>query len=102
MSRFAARLTHTHASCKLINRAMSIEAENGWYSNLEQVGNVFAFFLHGLGAAEGGIGGHMDPLLLAPVYGPVIAPVTVHLHLDTTRPCTYADALLAGCGKICM
>lgn len=49
--------------------------------NLEQVGDVLALFPHGLGAAKWRIGSHMDPLLLAPVYRSVIAPVTMDLHL---------------------
>ncbi len=48
---------------------------------LEKVGDIFVLQTHGLGAAEGGIGCHMDPLLLAPLNSPVIAPVAMDFHL---------------------
>ncbi len=56
----------------------------GVHSNacyLEKVGDIFVLQTHGLGAAEGGIGCHMDPLLLAPLNSPVIAPVAMDFHL---------------------
>lgn len=129
MSRFAARLRHMHVSCDLATQGMSHQAERKLCSNLEQIGDVLAFFPHGLGAAEGGVGNHMDPLLLEPVYCSVIAPVYCSpslrrhspspslrlsivpslrlsdIHLYTTRPCNNADALVlqSCCGmQVCM
>ncbi len=49
---------------------------------LEKIWDIFLFKAHGLGATEGGVGRHMDPLLLAPVDCSVIAPVAMHLHLQ--------------------
>lgn len=68
------------------------------YSNacyLEKVGNIFVLQTHGLGAAEGGIGCHMDALLLAPLNSPVIAPVAVNFYLHMC--CCSLATLLCCC-----
>ncbi len=72
----------------------------GWegvHSNacyLEKVGDILVLQTHGLGAAEGGIRCHVNPLLLAPVNSPVIAPVAVDFHLHIY---CYCLATLLNC-----
>ncbi len=77
--------------------AVAISAEGGGLQQcyLEKVGDVLVLQTHGLGAAEGGIGCHMDALLLAPLNSPVIAPMAMDFHLHTY--CCSLTTLLCCC-----
>ena len=62
---------------------------------LEKVGDILVLQTHGLGAAEGGICCQMDPLLLAPINSPVIAPMAMDFHLHIY--CCSLTTLLCYC-----
>ena len=51
--------------------------------DLHEVGDILAHPLHCLGAAERGVGRHMDALLVAPFQQSIIPPVCMHLNLNT-------------------
>ena len=52
-------------------------------SHLEQIWHSLILGAHGLGAAEGGVGCHMDALLLAPVNNSLIPEMAVHFYLQS-------------------
>lgn len=94
--------TNEHLSTiQVVDAAITVEGrwrkgEGGLHlCYLEKVGDVLVFQTHGLGAAEGGIGCHMDPLLLAPLNSPVIAPMAMHFHLHIY--CCTLTTLLCCC-----